>query len=37
MTLQQLKAQVKSGAIDTVLVAIPDPFGRLVGDRKSVV
>jgi glutamine synthetase len=33
MTLQQLKAQVKSGAVDTVLVAIPDPFGRLVGKR----
>ncbi len=33
MTLAQLKAQVKSGAIDTVLVAFPDPFGRLVGKR----
>src|SRR5204862_2647935 len=33
MKLQQLKAQVRSGAIDTVLVALPDPFGRLVGKR----
>lgn len=33
MTLPQLAAQVKSGAIDTVLVAFPDPFGRLVGKR----
>jgi glutamine synthetase len=33
MKLTQLKAQVKSGAIDTVLVACPDPFGRLVGKR----
>lgn len=33
MTLSQLTAQVKSGAIDTILVAFPDPFGRLVGKR----
>ncbi len=33
MTLSQLSAQVKSGAIDTILVAFPDPFGRLVGKR----
>ena len=33
MTLQTLKAQVRSGAIDTVVVALPDPFGRLVGKR----
>ena len=33
MTLQTLKTQVRSGAIDTVLVALPDPFGRLVGKR----
>ena len=33
MTLTQLKAQVKSGVIDTILVAFPDPFGRLVGKR----
>ncbi len=29
----QLKAQVNAGAIDTVLVAFPDPFGRFVGKR----
>ncbi|MBM3878595.1 MAG: glutamine synthetase [Verrucomicrobia bacterium] len=33
MTLTQLKTQVRAGAIDTVLVAFPDPFGRLVGKR----
>ena len=33
MTLQNLKSQARSGAIDTVLVALPDPFGRLVGKR----
>lgn len=33
MKLAQLKSQVKSGAIDTILVAFPDPFGRLVGKR----
>jgi len=33
MTLQQLRTQVRSGAIDTVIVALPDPFGRLVGKR----
>jgi len=33
MTHAQLKSKVKSGAIDTVLVAFPDPFGRLVGKR----
>lgn len=33
MNLQQLKAQVRSGKIDTVIVALPDPFGRLVGKR----
>ena len=33
MTLQSLKAQIRSGAIDTVIVAMPDPFGRLVGKR----
>ena len=33
MTLQQLKQQVRAGKIDTVLVALPDPFGRLVGKR----
>jgi len=33
MTLAQLAAAVKSGAVDTVLTAFPDPFGRLVGKR----
>ena len=33
MNLQQLKAQIRSGKIDTVIVALPDPFGRLVGKR----
>jgi len=33
MTLKELKAAVRSGAIDTVIVAAPDVFGRLVGKR----
>ncbi len=33
MNLQMLKTQIRSGAIDTVIVALPDPFGRLVGKR----
>jgi glutamine synthetase len=33
MNLQHLTAQVRSGKVDTVLVALPDPFGRLVGKR----
>src|SRR5882724_2881457 len=33
MTLQTLKTQIRSRAIDTVIVALPDPFGRLVGKR----
>jgi len=33
MNLQQLRAAVRSGAIDTVLAAFPDPLGRLVGKR----
>ena len=33
MKLEQLKARVRSGAIDTILVALVDPFGRLVGKR----
>src|SRR5215467_12056131 len=33
MNLQLLKNQIRSGAIDTVIVALPDPFGRLVGKR----
>jgi glutamine synthetase len=33
MNLQSLKTQIRSGTIDTVIVALPDPFGRLVGKR----
>jgi len=33
MTLQKLKLLARSGNIDTILVALPDPFGRLVGKR----
>jgi len=33
MKLAQLKNKVRSGVIDTVIVALPDPFGRLVGKR----
>ena len=33
MTLQTLKAKIRSGEIDTVVVAFPDVFGRLVGKR----
>jgi glutamine synthetase len=33
MTLKQLTQQVRSGKIDTVIVALADPFGRLVGKR----
>ena len=33
MNLTQLKSQVKSGKIDTVIVGFPDSFGRLVGKR----
>src|SRR5512137_614022 len=33
MNLAQLKADVKAGRIDTILVGFPDPFGRLVGKR----
>jgi glutamine synthetase len=33
MNLQTLKSKIKSGAIDTVIVACPDVFGRLVGKR----
>ncbi|MFN0067881.1 MAG: glutamine synthetase family protein [Limisphaerales bacterium] len=33
MTLPELAAQVLAGSVDTVLVAFPDPFGRLVGKR----
>jgi len=33
MTLPQLATLVRQGKIDTVLVAFPDPFGRLLGKR----
>src|SRR5436189_4024683 len=33
MTLKQLTIQIRSGAIDTVIAAIPDVYGRLVGKR----
>ena len=32
-TLAQLKADIASGTIDTVLVAFPDMQGRLIGKR----
>lgn len=33
MNLSELRARVEEGEIDTVIVAIPDVFGRLVGKR----
>lgn len=33
MNVPTLKARIKSGQIDTVIVAVPDVFGRLVGKR----
>lgn len=33
MTLKELSRRVREGTIDTVVVAVPDPFGRLVGKR----
>ncbi len=33
MNSEELTSQIRSGAIDTVLVAAPDPLGRLVGKR----
>src|SRR5438105_10597174 len=33
MNLKELTAQIKQGAIDTVIVAFPDVFGRLIGKR----
>ena len=33
MTLKDVKASIRSGALDTVIVAFPDVFGRLVGKR----
>ncbi len=33
MNIQELRGQVRAGKIDTVIVAFPDPLGRLVGKR----
>src|SRR5678815_2366713 len=33
MNLQELRARIEEGEIDTVVVAVPDVFGRLVGKR----
>jgi len=33
MNFRALESHVRSGKIDTVIVALPDPFGRLVGKR----
>src|SRR5882724_7344785 len=33
MNLPELKAGIKSGGIDTVVVGFPDVFGRIVGKR----
>jgi glutamine synthetase len=33
MNLKQLTTQIRSGAIDTVIAAVPDIYGRLVGKR----
>jgi glutamine synthetase len=33
MNIQELRGQIRAGSIDTVIVAFPDPFGRLVGKR----
>src|ERR1041385_6964235 len=33
MKIPALRTQVRVGKIDTVIVALPDPFGRLVGKR----
>ncbi|MEQ2009677.1 MAG: glutamine synthetase family protein [Limisphaerales bacterium] len=33
MKLAELRREIRSGSIDTILVAFPDPFGRLVGKR----
>src|SRR5256885_14358418 len=33
MNVQELKAKIKNGQIDTVIVGFPDVFGRLVGKR----
>ena len=33
MNVQSLKLKIRRGEIDTVIVAVPDVFGRLVGKR----
>src|SRR3972149_236999 len=33
LDLEQLRVEVESGAIDTVVTALPDLYGRLVGKR----
>ncbi|HQX85581.1 MAG TPA: glutamine synthetase, partial [Aestuariivirga sp.] len=33
LTLEELKAEVKAGRIDTVVAAFPDMLGRLMGKR----
>jgi glutamine synthetase len=33
MNLNELRAKVEEGEIDTVVVVVPDVFGRLVGKR----
>jgi glutamine synthetase len=33
LTLDELKAEVKAGRIDTVVAAFPDMLGRLMGKR----
>ena len=35
LTQPQLKAAVSAGRIDTVITAIPDQFGRLMGKRMT--
>src|SRR5437016_1104041 len=33
LNIQTLTTQIRSGSIDTVIVAFPDVFGRLIGKR----
>ena len=33
MNLKQLTTQIRSGAIDTVIAAVPDIYGQLVNKR----
>ena len=37
MTLKQLSARIRAGAIDTILVVFPDVFGRLIGKRMTAL